>query len=177
MFYLSFVPVASTCITYPQCVRGRWLKPLTVTGVHVLIQHLQHVLSDLQTVMMSSKFDQQQCTTTMSQVLALVTTLPAGKPEAWCHAPCTMPYGSCCRHNLAQMQTVQRQASPGDNVGNARCALAAVTLHGLEIGVVKGTALRGYIGLAPMLQDLPDGPLQHHRQLCMQGAADLSLSP
>ena len=31
-------------------------------------------------------------------------------------------------------------------------------------------------GLAPMLQDLLDGPVQHHRQLCMQGATDLLMS-
>lgn len=53
-----------------------------------------------------------------------------------------MPHGSCCGRNLAQMQTAQREASAGDNAGNPRCALAPVTLCGLETGVVKGTALR-----------------------------------
>lgn len=66
MSHLSFVPVAPTGITYPQRIRGQRLKFLTVIGVHVFIQHLQYVLSDLQTVMMSTKFHQRQCKAYMS---------------------------------------------------------------------------------------------------------------
>ena len=75
-----------------------------------------------------------------------------------------------CLHDLLLIWSGEAAVGGVAAVGGAAHQAAVVRQD-----LVDAAGCHQLSGLAPMLQDLPRGPLQHHRQWCMQGAADLSL--